>query len=403
MLKFYKKSFLKKYDDEIWGNFIVSNKFSYNKKRILLNYRNSIIKKNGRIRLKYNYFKFNFLKCIKNAVYRFKISRKLLLLTNFFFRKNLESSLNSQQFLFPFSAKKSWRRLVKPTLKHFIKFYRLAPSKIYPISATKIKFRGFTLFKKKFFKFQYHVFNFSGLTMIKVNSLKTIIVWNGQFLKKLHFFSMSKKIVFLKRKGLQLNKFRYVLKRRLKLKKEKLFFYAVHVAAPKKKMKKKSLYALKYVYYKKVSLFYGFKKISVFLNAINRSFQKPKVNVFDNLLFLVARIESILSAVNFFPSVYFIKRFIKSGNVFVDNNKINYSMYNLKLSEILSINKKYYMYVYNNIKFNIKTAKTLLRHPDYLEVDYKLLAIMLVKNPTHDSINLPPSFDLYTNSSTFHR
>jgi hypothetical protein len=66
-------------------------------------------------------------------------------------------------------------------------------------------------------------------------------------------------------KFLSYNSLRYTVKRRLGLSRRKAFFYSVHVAAPKKKDKKWSLYGLKKIYYRKVSLYYGFKRVTDFL------------------------------------------------------------------------------------------------------------------------------------------
>jgi ribosomal protein S4 len=123
----------------------------------------------------------------------------------------------------------------------------------------------------------------------------------------------------------------------------------------------------------------------------------------DFFLALEGRLETFLLRLNFFPSIYFIKRFILSGNVFVDNKVINYPSHFLGFNQIVSINKKYFKLVYRYLKFSLKTHKVLLNHPPFVEIDYKLLVAMLIKNPDLLSLTMPASFNLYTKFPTFHR
>ena len=138
-------------------------------------------------------------------------------------------------------------------------------------------------------------------------------------------FPEKKLIAFKTTNFLRANNLKFIIKKKLNLRREKTFFYSVHIAAPRKKTKKWSLFALKNIYYKKISLFFGFKKIASFLKLyeqVKASWGKNESILF---LFLECRLENFLFRLNFFPSIYFIKRFILSNNIFVNNKKINYS------------------------------------------------------------------------------
>jgi len=99
---------------------------------------------------------------------------------------------------------------------------------------------------------------------------------------------------------------------------------------------------------------------------------------------------------NLFPSVYFIKKFIEHGNVFVNNKIINHAAYNLNFNEVVSFNKRYYKRLYFFIKSQLKQRKVIINLPPFIEADYKLLVAMLIRSPDELSLTRPVSFNLYT-------
>lgn len=111
---------------------------------------------------------------------------------------------------------------------------------------------------------------------------------------------------------------------------------------------------------------------------------------------LEARLENFLMRLNLFPSIYFVKKFIQYGNVFVNNKTINHTSYNLNFNEIVSINKAYHKNIYYFIKSRLKSKKVFINYPSFVEVDYKLLVATLIRNPDERSLTKPVSFSLYT-------
>jgi ribosomal protein S4 len=141
---------------------------------------------------------------------------------------------------------------------------------------------------------------------------------------------------------------------------------------------------------------------------------------------LEGRLETFLLRVNFLPTIYFIKRFILYGNVFVNNKIEKHSHYQLRFNEIVTVDRKYFNFVYYFLKSSLKPEpcglalqkklkffkrsipvkkqsklilqpkRILLNYPDFMEVDYKLLVAMLIRNPHYSSLTLPVSFNLYT-------
>jgi ribosomal protein S4 len=209
---------------------------------------------------------------------------------------------------------------------------------------------------------------------------------------------MYKAVSFLRANNLQ-----FVIKKKLNLKRQKTFFYSIHIAAPRKKNKKWSLFGLKNIYYKKISLFFGFKKIVDFLKVYDISNKVFGSNSYSIFLMLEGRLENFLLRLNIFPSIYFVKKFIQHGNVFVNNRTVNYCSFSLNFNEIVSLNKKYHKYFYFLLKSRLRSKKVLLNYPYFMEVDYKLFTAMLIRNPSVESLTSPVSFDIYTKFLTVNR
>ena len=366
MYKFYKQKLYKKYQDELWGHIINKKSFSYNKKSILLHYRDTVLKNRLRIKTKFKYFRRGFLKNLNYTLFTFKFFRKNL--RTFNFKKNQSFRISS---LSNFKFKKN-RRL----------FFRA--SKILTILKLNIS----------------QIWLKTLEVIVKRELLHTLNLYpRFKSLKTFNFPAIitNKKKVFYKSKNfLRVNNLQFVIKKKLNLRKQKTFFYSVHIAAPKKKTKKWSLFALKNIYYKKISLFFGFRKVVDFFKVYNLATNIASNNSFAVFLMLEGRLENFLMRLNLFPSIYFIKKFIQYGNVFVNNKIINYSSYNLNFNEIVSFSRKYRKQLYCFIKLQLKRRKVIINLPSFIEADYKLLVAMLVRNPDEFALTKPLSFDLYT-------
>jgi ribosomal protein S4 len=150
------------------------------------------------------------------------------------------------------------------------------------------------------------------------------------------------------------------------------------------------------MYYKKISLFFGFKKTSHFFKVCANAKKIWGKNSFAVFLALEARLSNFIFRLNLFPSLYFIKKFIQFGNVFVNNKTINYSSHVVNFNEIVSFNRKYFQYFYFYLKSSLKNKKVYLNYPNFMEVDYKLFVAMLIRNPEVVDLTKPVSFNLYT-------
>lgn len=366
MYKFYKQRLYKKYRDELWGHLINKKSFSYNKKSVLLNYRDIVLRSRLRIKTKFKYFRRGFLKNLNYTLLLFKFFRKNMRIFFFKERQSFKASTS-----LPSKVLKNRRKVYfrNSKISNFLKFNVLNLN---------------TAIYKNIFKYSRQLPNRLDVYMqFKLLPLPTIAI--------------NKRLVFYKSKAfLRVNNLQFIIKKKLNLRKQKIFFYSVHIAAPKKKTKKWSLFALKNIYYRKISLFFGFRKVADFFKVYNLAGILAKNNSFGAFLMLEGRLCNFLMRLNLFPSIYFIKKFIESGNVFVNNKVINYFVYNLNFNEIVSFSKKYHKRLYFFLKSQLKQRKVIINSPSFIESDYKLLVAMLIRNPDELSLTKPLSFNLYT-------
>ena len=320
-----------------------------------MNYRDVILRNRLRIKTKFKYFRRGFLKNLNYTLLLFKFFRKSIRVLSFKRRESLGAPLSLGYISF-----RRKRRV----------FFR--SSKILGLLKINILCT-----------------NFSGLSGICTSVYRIcpyLNIYKQSKLFQLPTIATNKRLAFYNSKVfLRTNNLQFVIKKKLNLRKQKVFFYSVHIAAPKKKTKKWSLFALKNIYYKKVSLFFGFRKVIDFFKIYNLARKLSKANVFAVFLMLEGRLDNFLMRLNLFPSVYFIKKFIEHGNVFVNNKTINYAAYNLSFNEVVSF-----------IKFQLKQRKIIINLPPFIEADYKLLVAMLIRNPDEFSLTKPLSFNLYT-------
>src|SRR6266702_1369425 len=81
--------------------------------------------------------------------------------------------------------------------------------------------------------------NFFKSNVNLLSTYKTLVFSKKYVLSNFPKLFINKKFVYLKSKNfLRLNNLQFTLKKKLNLRKQKTFFYSVHIAAPRKKNKK---------------------------------------------------------------------------------------------------------------------------------------------------------------------
>lgn len=395
MHKFYKHRFYKKYKDEIWGKLVLSDSFSYNKKSVLMNYKQKIIRRYIKLRSKYSYYRKGFLKNLRRTVFLNRLARKNSRLMNFNI-KNTYSLTSRKIFKLKnkFKQRFKWKYYSYKYHAKFLKKKIAKKRKNVKFSSKRVKKFGlnhFSSFKSLLFV------NSSLILPLKRKGVKSSSAFSLRLFKLVKTVNNPTAIQLnLRKKFLYLNTLSFLIKKKFNLKNNKSFFYSVHVASPQKKLKRWSNFGLKMIYYKKVSLFLGFKKVSSFIKFYNRASRFWRENEFFLFSLLERRLETFLLRSNLINSIYFVKKFIESGNVMVNNIRVTNPVKVLQLGEIVSIDKKYNKLMYFSLKSRILKKKVILNYPDFVEFDYRLMVGMVIRPPSLTSLTKPVSFDLYT-------
>lgn len=361
MKQVFKHRIQKKYRDELFGSIVLSYKFSYLRKRILDSYKLSRIRFGRTLLTARRYYKLNFLHIMAN------LRRKFRFVRNSWIKLHLDFS--SLTFFVD-------KRKIIPNLNFYTKIISLATQPRLLLSSDKN--RNFSL-------------DYISRSIMRLSS--TTISRKSFYARPvfpiLHYFR--------KHRGLVFQQFTHIIKR---LEKQKTiypkneFFYMVHIASPKPLRPRRTVFALKQMYLRKLGVYMGFERLTKFIRVVrNLSGGKhSRIRVFG---FLESRLSIILLRVNFFTSIYMVNKIIENGFIMVNNRPIYNPNYILRPSEVVTIERGWGKKVYGSLLSRLNKGKVLINYPHHLEVDYKLLAIIMVKFPNAASLTSPASFDLH--------
>ncbi len=179
------------------------------------------------------------------------------------------------------------------------------------------------------------------------------------------------------------------------------FLYKVVTDEKEFKRKKRTLKINNYLNLLKLRRFYGnlgewkfrrsLRLLSLNTNAVSRSFG----------YFLESRLDVVLYRSNLFESIYASRQYISHNKVFVNGKMVNKPSFRLKVEDIVNLaNPKL---LYNKLKERLKNNHVLGNYPSYLEIDYKLGAIILAQFPENKAIPYPFFMNLETITHSFSR
>lgn len=135
-----------------------------------------------------------------------------------------------------------------------------------------------------------------------------------------------------------------------------------------------------YIFYYNLT-YYDLRRIAI-------KAKKTNYAIIFYLFLLESRIDVILYRVNFLPSVYMIRQFIKHNWIIVNNKIVTSCNYRLKYYDILSFkNKRIKINILNLLKLRLKVVKGEnkntfeINYPNYYEVFYPLLYVTILPWP----------------------
>ena len=152
------------------------------------------------------------------------------------------------------------------------------------------------------------------------------------------------------------------------------FLYKITTDEKEFKRKRRSLKINNYLNLLKLRRFYGnlrykkfkrnFNQLSLPVNLATRSFA----------YFLESRLDVVLYRSNFFSSIYSARQYISHKKVSVNGKVITKPGFTLKIDDIITLSNP--KLLYNQLNARLDSGKVLTNYPSYLEINYKLGAII---------------------------
>jgi len=134
-----------------------------------------------------------------------------------------------------------------------------------------------------------------------------------------------------------------------------------------------------------------FKALGIPLNVVSRSFA----------YFLESRLDVLLYRSNLFKSIFAARQYINHKKVYV-NGKINSNPgYRVKVEDLIVVSNS--VLLYKDLKQRLMENKVLNNYPSYLEVNYKLGMVMLIRLPENKEVPYPFFMDIESVASSFNK
>jgi len=130
---------------------------------------------------------------------------------------------------------------------------------------------------------------------------------------------------------------------------------------------------------KKITLFYNNLSYNI-IRGYCRKLRRKNYGILNYFLFLFERrIDSILIRLNIFKSKSMVRHFIRLGHVLVNGKKVTYCNYIVKDYDFITFeDEKIRLKLFNSIKYNINNNYHYISPPYYLEINYKIMTIMII-------------------------
>lgn len=195
---------------------------------------------------------------------------------------------------------------------------------------------------------------------------------------------------------------RLLNKRRLFKDKKKIkFLYKVVSEEKELKKKRRTIKINNYLLMLKLRRFYGslgkrkFKRIfrqnTINTNFVGRSFA----------YFLECRLDVILYRANFFKSIFEARQYINHKKIYVNGLLVTKPGFLVFINDIITVS--HFKEFYTKLNSTLLARNLFINYPAYMEVNYKLGSIILVKMPETDEVPFPFFMDLSTLVHNFFR
>ena len=167
------------------------------------------------------------------------------------------------------------------------------------------------------------------------------------------------------------------------------FLYQINVREEEFKRKKRNFKAKNFFNMLKLRIFYGRMNLKPFKSLFQKITKNRNLSSGTAPLFLEGRLDMLLYRTNLFPSLFALKHFIRNKNIFVNGLCITEAKFLVNVGDIIFISPSIYSSLYKVFLKRLKANKILVNFPKYIEINYRIGSLMLIKSPKFKEIAYP--------------
>ncbi len=165
------------------------------------------------------------------------------------------------------------------------------------------------------------------------------------------------------------------------------FLYKVFTGEKEFKRKKRTLKINNYLNLLKLRRFYGNIGKRKFWRSFHNLGLTPNIASKGFGYFLESRLDVILYRSNLFSSIFSSRQYIVHKKVFVNGVLVNKPGFRVKIDDIVSVSNPEFFY--NDLKLRLLNNQVLGNFPSYLNVNYKLGLVKLIRIPSNKDVPFP--------------
>ena len=165
------------------------------------------------------------------------------------------------------------------------------------------------------------------------------------------------------------------------------FLYKIYTGEKEFKRKKRTLKINNYLNLLKLRRFYGNIGKRKFWRSFHNLSLTPNIAARGFGYFLESRLDVILYRSNLFVSIFSARQYIVHKKVLVNGIIINKPGFHVKVDDVINISNP--VFFYKDLKKRLINNKILGNYPSYLNVNYKLGLIKLIRIPANKDVPYP--------------
>lgn len=161
-----------------------------------------------------------------------------------------------------------------------------------------------------------------------------------------------------------------------------------------KRFKRRTRYFAKLMNQQKFRKYYA----NLSLNQIKRTLKlvaKKNYNLLDHFMFYFEmRLDSVLVRSNFAYSFPHARQIIKHGFINVNGSRVNVTSFMVSPGDVIEICDSKKEYLFNVLSKRLRDLMVLTSAPEYLDVDYSLMSLLVIARASDKNVPYLEHFDV---------